>query len=102
MKRRAIATVLFLIASTCAALAGEGENRSLGACRSIVGGPDKAGLPELSEDELKEKMCLSSLSVVRSADPMAQMECRLAYKALFAEFARRHPRKEMTEIYGRC
>lgn len=100
MKRVMIATSLLLLAASLSATAQ--EQRSLGVCKSIAGPSDKAALPDLSEDDLKEKLCLSSLSVVRSADPTAAMECRLAFKTLLGEFSRRHSGKEMTEVYGRC
>lgn len=102
MTRKSIALALILLAAPAAAAAEEPANRSLGACKSIVGGHAAANFAEFTEEELKDKMCLSSLSVVRSADPMAQMECRLAYKALFGEFSKRHPGKEMADVYGRC
>lgn len=102
MKPATILIALILLAAPYALSAREGEHRSLGVCKSINSGPEKAGLADLTEDELKERMCLSSLSVLRSADPMAQMQCRLAFKTLFTEFSRRHPDKEMTDVYGRC
>lgn len=102
MRVTIVAIVLALVATAGAASAGEGGTRSVGGCKSINAMPDKAGLAELSDEELKEKMCLSSLSVVRSADPAAAIQCRLAYQALSSEFSRRHPRKEMAEVYGRC
>lgn len=102
MKRAVIATAFALLAACHAAAAEESRDRSVAACKAVAGPADKSHLAELSEDDLKEKMCLSSLSVVRSADPMAGMECRLAFKALLGEFSRRHPGKEMKDVYGRC
>jgi len=96
-----VTAVAFAVASQ-AATAGESGQRSVAICKAVAAQTDKSALADLSEDQLKEQMCLSSLSVVRSADPMAGMECRLAYKALSGEFSRRHPGKEMAEVYGRC
>lgn len=102
MRFTIVAMALALVATAESVSAGESGSRSVGICKSVNALPDKAGLADLSEEDLKEKMCLSSLSVVRSADPAASMQCRLAYQALSSEFSRRHPRKEMAEVYGRC
>lgn len=97
-----IAAAMVALAAAGPAWAGEGGSRSVGVCKSINGLPDKAALADLPDEELKEKMCLSSLSVVRSADPAASMQCRLAFQSLSSEFSRRHPGKQMAEVYGRC
>lgn len=102
MKSIVVVLAFSLAATSQAAKAGESGDRSVAICRAAAAQSDKAAFRDLSEDQLKEQMCLSSLSVMRSADPMAEMECRLAYKALYKEFSRRHPGKEMVDVYGRC
>lgn len=102
MKRTMVVVALFLSVAPYAVAAEGSENRSLAVCKAVNGLPENAALTNLTDDELKEKLCMSSLSVVRSADATAGMQCRLAFKVLFGEFSRRHPRKEMSEVYGRC
>lgn len=98
----ALALALALFALPQALAAEEVANRSLAVCKSVAIQSDKTALSDLPEGDLRDKLCLSSLSVVRSADPTAAMECRLAFKTLLGEFSRRHPGKEMTDVYGRC
>ncbi|GLK75122.1 hypothetical protein GCM10008171_03760 [Methylopila jiangsuensis] len=102
LKRMIVTLGLLLPAAPHAVMAEEVGHRSVSVCKSVVVGADKLDPAALSEDDLKEKLCLSSLSVIRSADPMAGMECRLAFKTLLKEFSKRHPGKEMNDVYGRC
>ncbi|MFD1331523.1 hypothetical protein ACFQ4O_05865 [Methylopila musalis] len=100
--RLILTTALLMLAAPHMAAAEETGQRSVSVCKSVVGQSGALDPAALSEDDLKEKLCLSSLSVIRSADPMAGMECRLAFKTLLKEFSRRHPGKEMADVYGRC